>query len=57
MPDYAVNEEATDRLGYVAHKMVFEHTYPIHYQLDNTTGQFYVIGFRHGARLPRDGEP
>jgi plasmid stabilization system protein ParE len=50
-------EEASDRLGCDVRKYVFEGTYLIHYELNEPSGRIEVTGFRHGARLPRRGEP
>lgn len=47
----------SQRLGLTIHKFVFEGTYLVHFWLDETAGLIRVIGFRHGARLPRHGEP
>ena len=54
---YAVDETATSRSGSEIHKMVFEGTYLVHYSLNQMTGVVNVIGFRHGSRVPRRGEP
>ena len=54
---YAVDENASDRLGVEVHKLVFEGTYLVHYTLDKPASIVRVINFRHGARLPRRGEP
>lgn len=56
-PGYALDEEASDRLGFPVHKLVCERTYLIHYALDAPGQIVRVVGFRHGARLPRTGEP
>jgi plasmid stabilization system protein ParE len=57
MPTYAVDEDASDRLGHAVRKLVFEGTYLVHYWLDEPAGIINVIGFRHGAREPQPGEP
>ena len=57
MPGLAIDEDASERLGLTIHKLVFEGTYLIHYWLDEAALVVRVIGFRHGARLPRRGEP
>ena len=57
LPSFALDEAASERLGYAVHKLVFEGTYLIHYVLDDKAGVVRVIGFRHGARLPTRGEP
>ena len=57
IPSQAVDEDASDRLGYTVRKAVFEGTYLIHYWLDESAGVVRVINFRHGARLPQRGEP
>lgn len=56
-PGHAVDEGASDQLGVVVRKLVFERTYLIHYTVDRSVGQIRLIIFRHGARLPRRGEP
>lgn len=57
MPGNAIDEDATDRLGYEVRKSVFENTYLIHYYVDDKADIVRIIGFRHGARLPREDEP
>jgi plasmid stabilization system protein ParE len=57
MPGYSFDEDATRRLGYPIRKYVFEGTYLIHYWVDDAAGIIKIINFRHGARLPRTGEP
>ncbi|MDB5295235.1 MAG: hypothetical protein JWO31_1218 [Phycisphaerales bacterium] len=57
LPGYAVDEDASDRLGYPVRKAVFERTYLIHFVVDDAAGAVRVVNFRHGARLPRRGEP
>lgn len=52
---YAVDEDASDRLGVKVRKLVFEQTYLVHFTL--TDVEVHVINFRHGARLPQRGEP
>lgn len=54
---YAVDEDASDRLGYQVHKLVFENTYVFHYVLEDADNVVRVVNFRHGARLPGIGEP
>lgn len=54
---YAVDEAATDRLGFEVRKVVFEGTYLIHFTIDAAAGVARVVNFRHGARRPRPGEP
>ena len=54
---HAVDDEASFRLGRTVRKMVFERTYLIHYQVNKSAGMVEIINFRHGARLPRTGEP
>ena len=54
---HAVDQDASEQLGYTVRKLVFERTYLIHYRVDERAEQIRVVGFRHGARLPRDGEP
>jgi plasmid stabilization system protein ParE len=57
MPGHARDEEATIRLGFAVQKDVFEGTYLIHYRTDDQTRTVDLLNFRHGARLPRAGEP
>jgi plasmid stabilization system protein ParE len=57
MPGYAVDEEASQRLGYEVRKYVFEGTYLVHFRVDEEASLIRVINFRHGSRLPRLGEP
>jgi plasmid stabilization system protein ParE len=54
---YAVDEDASDRLGYTLHRLVFERTYLIHFVIDDAAGVVKVVNFRHAARLPVRGEP
>ena len=56
-PGHVVDEDASDRLGFIVRKLVFERTYLIHYTVDRSAGDVRVINFRHGARLPRQDEP
>ncbi len=56
-PGLGIDEDASERLGVTVRKMVFEGTYLVHFWLDESTGALRVIGFRHGARRPRRGEP
>lgn len=53
---HAVDQEASDRIGFSVRKMVFERTYLVYYRIDEAAGVVRVINFRHGARLPRAGE-
>ncbi len=57
MPGYAIDEDASDRLGYQVRKNIFEDTYLIHYCVDEAEGKVRIVNFRHGARLTRTGEP
>ena len=52
---HAVDESASERLGRTLRKVVFERTYLIHYHVSDAG--VYVVNLRHGARLPRAGEP
>jgi plasmid stabilization system protein ParE len=54
---YAVDEAASERLGQVVRKVSFEGTYLIHFRIDEAQRIVDVLSFRHGARLPRPGEP
>lgn len=56
-PGYTIDEEASRRLGEIIHKYVFEKTYLIHYRIEDERGTLDIVNFRHGARLPRMGEP
>ena len=53
---HGIDENACDRLGGTIHKMVFENTYLIHYEVNEVAGAVEVLNFRHGMRLPRTGE-
>jgi plasmid stabilization system protein ParE len=57
VPGFAVDEDASERLGEPVRKCVFEGTYLIHFRQDEESGVVEIINFRHGARLPRRGEP
>lgn len=52
---HAIDEDASRRVGQQLRKLVFEGTYLIHYRVEPAAVE--VAGFRHGARLPREGEP
>jgi plasmid stabilization system protein ParE len=54
---HAVDEVASQRVGQIIHKMVFEKTYLVHYQVNVAAGVVEVVNFRHGSRLPQRGEP
>ena len=54
---HAMNDDASDRLGQKVQKMVFEKTYLIHYIINEKNEAVEVINFRHGAKLPKAGEP
>lgn len=53
---HAVDEAARREFGRVVTRMVFERTYLVFYTVDAGAGVLEVIGFRHGMRLPREGE-
>lgn len=57
MPGFAVDEEASERLGYVVHKLIFEGTYIVHFEIDRRARIVELVNFRHGARRPRQSEP
>ena len=57
LPGHAVDEDASRRLGRTMRKFVFEGTYLIHYRVNDSAGVVEIDNFRHGARLPRRGEP
>ncbi len=54
---YAIDEDASGRLGVQVHRLVFEGTYLVHFTVDDAAGVVRVVNFRHGARLPTHGEP
>ena len=54
---HVVDESASERFGQTVHKLVFEKTYLIHYVVLDDSSTVRIINFRHGARLPRRGEP
>jgi plasmid stabilization system protein ParE len=56
-PGHVVDAGASRRVGETIHKLVFEKTYLIHYRINDTAGAVEIVNFRHGARLPRWGEP
>ena len=56
-PMLPVDPTASQRIGQAARKLVFERTYLVHFWLDDPANTIRVIGFRHGGRLPRPGEP
>lgn len=57
VPGHAVDEQASQRLGFTVQKATFEKTYLIHYVLDSINHVVRVVNFRHGATRPRRGEP
>jgi plasmid stabilization system protein ParE len=56
-PRYAVDEEATRRVGMETRKVVFERTYLIFFVVIEETRTVELIGFRHGYRSPAPGTP
>jgi plasmid stabilization system protein ParE len=56
-PGHAVDEDASRRAGETIREFVFERTYLIHYRVDEQASLVDIVNFRHGARLPRIGEP
>ena len=56
-PVLAVDSNASSRLGQTVRKLVFERTYLVHFWLDDPANTIRVVGFRHGGRQPRPGEP
>ena len=54
---YAVDEDASDRLGQSVRKLVFEGNYLVHFRVDELSCTIEVINFRHVARLPMRAEP
>ena len=57
VPGMPVDPAASDRMGLPVRKLVFERTYLIHFWVDDRANVVRVIGFRHGGREPRTGEP
>ncbi len=53
---HAIDEDACARIGGRIHKMVFENTYLVHYEVNDAARIVEVVNFRHGARQPRMGE-
>jgi plasmid stabilization system protein ParE len=53
---YAVDDDVSERLGYPVRKFVFERTYLVLFVVDDDAHIVRVVGMRHGARLPREGE-
>jgi plasmid stabilization system protein ParE len=53
----AIDQDGTERIGEEVRKIVFERTFLVHYRVNEQKRLVEVIGFRHGARLPRRGEP
>jgi plasmid stabilization system protein ParE len=56
-PGYSRDEAASNHLGREVRRLVFERTYLILFTVDVSEGVVEVIGFRHGMRLPKAGEP
>lgn len=54
---HAIDDEASRRASLAVRKVVFEGTYLLHYHVDESTAVVVIVNFRHGARLPRRGEP
>jgi hypothetical protein len=54
---FPIDAAAADRTGQPVRKMVFEKTYLVYYTIDELNHVVQVAGFRHGARLPKRGEP
>jgi plasmid stabilization system protein ParE len=57
MPGFAVDEDASERLGITVRRYIFERSYLIHFIVDDAAGAVRIVNFRHGARLPRTDEP
>jgi plasmid stabilization system protein ParE len=57
LPADAVDPDASARYGSPLRKRVFEKTYLIHYEILEASATINVVNLRHGARLPRRGEP
>lgn len=56
-PGFAVDERASEQLKAEVRRMVFERTYLVFFIVNEQRGVVEVIGFRHGMRLPKRGEP
>ena len=56
-PMLSIDPDASQRMSRTVRKLTFEKTYLVHYWLDDAASIIRVVGFRHGARLPRPGEP
>lgn len=56
-PGLAVDEDATIRMKRETRKLVFERTYLVFFQVNEKAAVIEVVGFRHGMRLPKPGEP
>jgi plasmid stabilization system protein ParE len=54
---YAVDADASERLGQPLRRLVFEGTYLIHFRVDTKERIVEIVNFRHGARLPSPDEP
>ena len=54
---FAIDEAASARLGQEVRKLVFDKTYLIFYRVNAKGHTIDLLNFRHGARLPRPGEP
>jgi plasmid stabilization system protein ParE len=54
---HAIDQDASERVGFAIRKLVFEGTYLIFYHVDEAAGEVRVVNFRHGARLPLAEEP
>jgi plasmid stabilization system protein ParE len=57
LPGHAIDEVASLRAGGAIRKIVFERTYLVFYQIHDSAGAVEIVNFRHGARLPKRGEP
>ncbi len=56
-PGHAIDEDASERVGYVVRKLTFDDTYLIFYVVNDQDGILEVVHFRHGARRPGPNEP
>lgn len=50
---FAVDEDASARIGRKVRKMVFERTYLVFCTVSEQNQSVEIVNFRHGARLPK----
>lgn len=56
-PGYAIDEDASARLGEPIRRYVFERNYLVHFRVNEVASRVEILNFRHAARLPLRGEP